>query len=222
MEYFLATGNLKSQSGLDLMQAKGYAIIADKINNMRFLAHFRAIHRGAYFAEIKTTTVRKLLPENWGYICPVHTPDGHPCGLLNHISLSCLPLTKPSYDYEKHCDINNLCVSLGMNPIQNGLIMNFPIYYYPVILDGKLLGYISPEYVNDFVKSLRFLKVKQEQFKIPEVMEIGFIPKNNLSKNPQFPGVFLYTNEARLVRPVKNIKNGMIEWISPFEQVILF
>lgn len=28
---------------------------------------------------MKTTTVRKLLPENWGFICCVHTPDGAPC-----------------------------------------------------------------------------------------------------------------------------------------------
>ena len=43
LEYFLATGNLKSQSGLDLMQAKGYTIIADKLNNMRYLSHFRSV-----------------------------------------------------------------------------------------------------------------------------------------------------------------------------------
>ncbi|MFN9903213.1 MAG: hypothetical protein ACK55Z_31470 [bacterium] len=41
---------------------------------------------------MKTTTVRKLLPESWGFICPVHTPDGGSCGLLNHISLACKPL----------------------------------------------------------------------------------------------------------------------------------
>lgn len=45
---------------------------------------------------MKTTTVRKLLPESWGFMCPVHTPDGAPCGLLNHITLSCIPL--PSED----------------------------------------------------------------------------------------------------------------------------
>jgi DNA-directed RNA polymerase I subunit RPA2 len=44
------------------MQDKGFSVIADKLNNMRFLSHFRSIHRGAYFAEMKTTTVRKLLP----------------------------------------------------------------------------------------------------------------------------------------------------------------
>ena len=62
IESFLSTGNLRSRTGLDLMQDKGYTVIADKLNNMRFLSHFRSVHRGAYFAEMKTTTVRKLLP----------------------------------------------------------------------------------------------------------------------------------------------------------------
>jgi len=84
------------------MQTKGYSIIADKINFMRFVSHFRSIHRGTYFAEMKTTSVRKLLPENWGFICPIHTPDGHPCGLLNHIAMSCKPLTHPSNNKPKH------------------------------------------------------------------------------------------------------------------------
>jgi DNA-directed RNA polymerase I subunit RPA2 len=98
LESFLSTGNLKSRTGLDLMQDKGFAVIADKLNNMRFLSHFRSIHRGAYFAEMKTTTVRKLLPESWGFLCPVHTPDGGPCGLLNHITISCCPLTYEAFN----------------------------------------------------------------------------------------------------------------------------
>lgn len=103
LEYFLSTGNIRSQSGLDLQQQSGYAIIADKLNNMRYLSHFRSIHRGAFFTEMKTTTVRKLLPENWGFICPVHTPDGGPCGLLNHISKSCDIITRPEVieDYKQ-------------------------------------------------------------------------------------------------------------------------
>jgi DNA-directed RNA polymerase I subunit RPA2 len=102
LEFFLATGTLKSRTGLDLMQDKGFSVIADKLNNMRFLSHFRSIHRGAYFAEMKTTTVRKLLPESWGFLCPVHTPDGAPCGLLNHITISCCPLTKETFNPHKH------------------------------------------------------------------------------------------------------------------------
>merc|ERR1719401_3202386 len=89
LQYFVATGNVNSRSGLDLMQTSGYTVVADKLNQARFSSHFAAIHRGQYFAEMKTTTVRKLLPETWGFLCPVHTPDGSPCGLLNHLAANC-------------------------------------------------------------------------------------------------------------------------------------
>ena len=57
--------------------------VADRINYMRFLSHFRAIHRGSFWTKMRSTEVRKLRPESWGFLCPVHTPDGAPCGLLN-------------------------------------------------------------------------------------------------------------------------------------------
>jgi DNA-directed RNA polymerase I subunit RPA2 len=63
---FLATGNLVSPTGLDLQQASGFTIVAEKLNWQRYISHFRCIHRGAFFAELKTTAVRKLLPEAWG------------------------------------------------------------------------------------------------------------------------------------------------------------
>jgi len=98
MEHFLATGNLISRSNLDVQQTAGFTVVADKLNQVRYLSHFRSIHRGQYFTEMKTTTVRKLLPEAWGFICPVHTPDGSPCGLLNHITLSCAPIPSEEID----------------------------------------------------------------------------------------------------------------------------
>lgn len=47
MDYFLATGNLKSNTGLDLMQVSGYTIVAERLNYLRFVSHLRCIHRGA-------------------------------------------------------------------------------------------------------------------------------------------------------------------------------
>jgi len=102
MEHFLATGNLISRSNLDLQQTAGFTVVADKLNMVRYLSHFRSIHRGQYFTEMKTTTVRKLLPEAWGFMCPVHTPDGSPCGLLNHITLSCAPIPSEEIDMQKY------------------------------------------------------------------------------------------------------------------------
>lgn len=71
LKYFLSTGNLSSPSGLDLQQTSGFTVVAEKLNFYRFISHFRMVHRGAFFAQLKTTTVRKLLPESWGiYYCP--------------------------------------------------------------------------------------------------------------------------------------------------------
>ncbi len=93
MSFFLATGNLPgiARSTLGRLfngQATGLSVPIDTVNFLRFAAQFRAVHRGAAFNDMRTTSVRKLLPEAWGFICPVHTPDGAPCGLLNHLAES--------------------------------------------------------------------------------------------------------------------------------------
>lgn len=66
MEYFLSTGNIRSSTGLGLMQTSGLTIVAENINRMRYMSHFRAIHRGAFFQEMRTTEARRLLPDAWG------------------------------------------------------------------------------------------------------------------------------------------------------------
>ena len=71
---FLSRRNVQPTG--DAVETTGFTVVAEKLNFFRYLSHFRSVHRGAYFAELRTTTVRKLLPESWGFMCPVHTPDG--------------------------------------------------------------------------------------------------------------------------------------------------
>jgi DNA-directed RNA polymerase I subunit RPA2 len=220
LEYFLSTGNIRSQTGLDLQQQSGYAIIADKLNNMRYFSHFRSIHRGAFFSEMKTTTVRKLLPEVWGFVCPVHTPDGGPCGLLNHIATNCTIVTSPQIQ-PQHANLVEVCSSLGMLP-NTDLSVVIPSNYIYVVLDGRVIGYVEPEKANDFVRDLRYIKVMGDAKKpIPATLEIGFIPPTPFPKAVQFAGIFLATLEARFTRPVKNLQLNNIEWIGPLEQSYL-
>ena len=149
MEHFLATGNLISRTNLDMQQTAGFTIVADKLNNHRYLSHFRSIHRGQYFAEMKTTTVRKLLPEGWGFLCPVHTPDGGPCGLLNHITSSCVPLAHDDKNLQTNrkqlANFKALLASLGMHPASSDFGLTYPHRYLPVVLDGVPVGYIDPD-----------------------------------------------------------------------------
>lgn len=85
------TGNLPGTSKAVLGrllngQSTGLSVTVDTINFLRFAAQFQAVHRGAMFTDMRTTSVRRLQPEAFGFICPVNTPDGSPCGLLNHFA----------------------------------------------------------------------------------------------------------------------------------------
>jgi DNA-directed RNA polymerase I subunit RPA2 len=219
IEYLLATGNLKSQTGLDLMQMNGYSVIAEKLNNMRFQSHLRSVHRGAYFTEMKTTKVRKLLPENWGFFCPVHTPDGGLCGLLNHLSYGCRIQCAPVKNFQKEAFIA-ICVQLGMYAINSNLNVIFPNNMIDVILNGILLGYIEDTSANAFCDKMRKIKVLQE---MPDVvskfLSICYIPTSSSGKSMQYKGIYLYNTEGRPLRMVVNLKQqGMHEWIDPLEQ----
>lgn len=57
--YFMATGNIKTFQ-LDLQQLSGWTVVADRLNINRFLSHFRAVHRGQFFAQMRTTEVGLL------------------------------------------------------------------------------------------------------------------------------------------------------------------
>merc|ERR1719414_2799412 len=137
-ENFLGTGNLPSKTGLGLMQDKGLTIMAENINRTRYMSHFRAIHRGAFFTEMRTTEVRALLPDAWGFVCPVHTPDGSPCGLLNHLAMP-VELVTHFLDNSK---IPAVLVQLGMIPVERNDYPSSEKSIFHVLLNGKLLGYI--------------------------------------------------------------------------------
>lgn len=208
---FLATGNLSSPTGLDLQQTSGFTIVAEKLNFYRYISHFRCVHRGAFFAELKTTAVRKLLPESWGFLCPVHTPDGAPCGLLNHFTHTCRLITR-TLDAST---IPALLTELGMvSPISPAIDGRKDVV---VQLDGCILGYASPRLAQQMAAALRVWK-SEEAFGVPHDLEVGFVPT---SKGGQFPGLYLFSGRSRMMRSVRLLQNGQDDSIGSFEQVYL-
>ncbi|VDN03092.1 unnamed protein product [Thelazia callipaeda] len=204
LEYFIATGNLITRTGLALQQNNGFSVIAERINQLRFISHFRAIHRGAFFLDMRTTDVRKLRPEAWGFICPVHTPDGAPCGLLNHITASVRIVTHYS-------ETNALLKLLG------GLGMT-----YPVLIDGKFVGYVNQADARRIESLLRHLKVSDD-IRVTPFAEIVLVEKSidPLNVLSQYPGLYIFTEPSRFVRPVTFLPTNRIEFIGTFEQVYL-
>ncbi|KAJ1675227.1 hypothetical protein EV182_001684, partial [Spiromyces aspiralis] len=215
MEYFLATGNLVSKTGLDLQQTTGFTIVAEKLNFLRYISHFRCIHRGAFFAELKTTSVRKLLPESWGFMCPVHTPDGAPCGLLNHLTHTCR-LTTRIVDTS---DVEEALWDLGVTPGMPNLATKAKGQLVSVQIDGRIIGFCMAEAVGRIAGQLRTLKLtKNNPYRIPRDLEIGYVPS---SHGGQWPGLFLFSTPARFTRPVTHLATGEEDILGPFEQVYM-
>ncbi len=209
LEYFLSTGNLQSPSGLDLQQISGFTVVAEKLNFLRFISHFRMVHRGSFFAQLKTTTVRKLLPESWGFLCPVHTPDGSPCGLLNHLAHKCKIMTR-AVDVSA---VARLAVELGVVATSSAATDESVV----VMLDGRVLGWCSPRESKRLANTLRYWKVEGSH-RVPVELEIGYVPP---SRGGSYPGIYMSSTPSRMVRPVKHVALGKEDYVGPHEQAYM-
>ena len=180
---------------------------------------------------MKTTTVRKLLPETWGFLCCVHTPDGTPCGLLNHICAAAKVESRPvpeSVVKKIPSTLAKLGVSLSSSKQQGSLLLLARETHLPVLLDGRVVGAIARKNAVRVARSLRVLKsaaTKSSDKKdlhlrvfrgVPATMEVALLPGGN--RGGAFPGLYLFTDAARMIRPVQQIKTGRTEWIGPMEQ----
>ena len=80
----------------------------------------------------------------------------------------------------------NLLVKLGMSPVGSDFGIVYPQKYLPVMLDGKLMGYVEPKLAPYLVKSLRAIKIIQNKADdeincVPKTMEIAFMESTTQS-----------------------------------------
>ena len=86
-----------------------------------------------------------------------------------------------------------------------------------LLLDGQVVGKATAKMAAQIASQLRVLKAKGLE-SVPPVLEIGYIPP---TKNGQFPGLYLFTTPARMMRPVHNLATNTTELIGSFEQVYM-
>lgn len=203
MRYLFSSGQIRGNSTLGLSQVDGLSIIAERINYMRYLAHFRSVHRGAFFANMKTTAVRKLLPESWGFMCPVHTPDGGLCGLLTHLARNCHVV----------CGENTGAYDSKKILAANGMIPYIVPGATPCIIDGEVAGSLLETNIDKAVAALKSARLNGG---ISNTIEIVSLPSVGFTKS-----VYVFTNQQRMMRPVLNVAENKIEYIGPLEQIFM-
>jgi DNA-directed RNA polymerase I subunit RPA2 len=86
-----------------------------------------------------------------------------------------------------------------------------------VQLDGKIIGWCDAITAVKVARALRDLKVR-ELNGVPLELEIGFVPP---STGGQYPGLYLFSTPARMIRAVKYLPTGTKDLVGPFEQVYM-
>jgi len=116
--------------------------------------------------------------------------------------------------------------------------------YITVVLDGVVLGGILPKDAPEIVAQLRYLKaasnncglstavsrtsstdkntvevLAKNRLLLDPTMEVAYIPR--LPYDCAYPGVYLFTQAGRMVRPVLQLGTHFVEWIGPMEQAFM-
>lgn len=120
---------------------------------------------------MRTTEARQLLPDAWGFICPVHTPDGSPCGLLNHLTIDCIVSDAPNKAIVDN--VPHVLADFGMIPL-NSTKIDYKKHFV-VLLEGRVIGHVRKNMAEQICTELRLLKI--EGVKVPKLMEIVLVPE---------------------------------------------
>ncbi|ADM11180.1 DNA-directed RNA polymerase subunit B [Encephalitozoon intestinalis ATCC 50506] len=197
VELFLSSGNIFLSCCSDILQTTGLSITLERTNFYRYFGNLRSINRGTHIPSL-VTRIRKLRPESWGFICPVHTPDGACCGVLLHMAKGA-DIVSRANDFD-----TEILFELGVVPTIRGVRMEVP-----VLVDGKVIGSTSsPQFL---VRMLREYKVKN-RLKIEIVYSEG---------TKVFSSVCIFSSMGRFIRKVMNQRLGSEEWVGIMEQVSL-
>merc|ERR1719414_262657 len=88
-----------------------------------------------------------------------------------------------------------------------------------VMVDGRVVGFLAPDKVKDVADRLRLIKIDETDARVPTLTEIALVPEREVPG--QYPGLFIFTGAARMMRPVWNLSSQCVEYIGTFEQVYM-
>jgi len=205
LEKMISIGSFLGRNENELSQTTGLSVNIERINFGRFFSYFRSVHRGKYFSEIKSVSGRKIFLESWGFLCPVHSPDGSPCGILNHLSASVVSNINNPIDKTRFIKF--------LSRFGKRFILNFAIKNSaPIILDGEIVGHASENFLYWFTDMLRSEKVSSNGF-LSFDSEIIYNRRDGMNIGPNY--ICVNSQEARPLRPIKwNKYSGCIKIMS--------
>ena len=163
-------------------------------------------------------------------MCPVHTPDGSPCGLLNHLTHGCAVVAADPPDAEAVArELEALLAGMGMARASAAAPPRPPLWL-PVSLDGRVLGHVRAARAAAVVAELRAIKAHNlardlgraadpsawpHAARVPAHLEVCLLPHE---RGGPYAGLLLFSQQARVARAVAQLPGGAVELLGSLEQ----
>ena len=121
-------------------------------------------------AGTKTVEPRKLNTTQWGYVCPIESPDGGNVGIINHLAISAsITFGIPEDNIIDACFDNGI---IGISDIVGDNIER----YTRVFVNGNLIGiHGDPVYFHKLMKLLK----RNSFHKYPDIRYMGYYKRRN-------------------------------------------
>jgi DNA-directed RNA polymerase II subunit RPB2 len=185
MEYI--TKSFGARFGTNISGRQGIVQDLNRISMLGTLSHIRRLSFPLPSGS-KSLGPRKLHNSQWGFVCPIDSPDGGNVGIINHLSIISKVSTNISEKGIIDClkDINLLFIE---DSISEDMYNNTPIF-----LNGKLIGlYQNPAFLFKYLKLL----------KLNSIININ----SSISWNIKSNELHIFTDSGRIIRPVFYLKS---------------
>tara|TARA_B100000900_G_scaffold12537_2_gene10096 strand:- start:1630 stop:5388 length:3759 start_codon:yes stop_codon:yes gene_type:complete len=185
MEYI--TKSFGARFGTNISGRQG---IVQDINRNTMLGTLSHIRRLSFPlpSGSKSLGPRKLHNSQWGFVCPIDSPDGGNVGIINHLSIMAKVSTNISETGIIECltDINLLFIE---DTVAEDMYNNTPVF-----LNGKLIGlYENPAFLFKYLKLL----------KLNSIINVN----TSISWNIKTNELHIFTDSGRIIRPVFYLKS---------------
>ena len=189
----LTTENMSESINRDAFSFNKEGIVQDllRISYLSTISHLRRIQT-PLDSNIKIAGPRRLNATQYGYICPVDTPDGGNSGIIKNLSIG----TNISYQDN---NIYNIFIKLFTNLSgfisyikDYNIIPNIYLNYSKIFIDGILIGIYINQNIIDIVSYLKLAKN-------------NYIFNNNqfsVCFNYEYKELYIYTDFGRCLRPL--------------------
>lgn len=184
----------QSQQSAAASASTGVSQSLSRLNPASFVGHLR---KAAQAGTRKTPADARLLhTSQWSFLCPYETPEGQPCGIVNHFAM----LAYLTNEYVSKIVIDWFIANTNVDPIYSP---DFDASNWRITINGRLIfsfrtGYDGANAMIDQFKEARF------SGELPQDLSIS-------CPRPEMREIRIFSDGGRPTRPMCVVRDGVLQ-----------